>query len=336
VSYGGGPVYQFDAARRPDSEFQPGSLGLLVPGNEGRLLDARRTPMLIVGVDPQEGTFEVEIRAFEDSGAHWSLPFEDIVGYQFAASSQIVSEHLLDHYTQTVRRLDRPLLIDADPEAHAGTLNLLETQRRHAADWLDARDLIAVEVAERIATREGEATCARLLQAYLAELDLLEIDTAFAQRFVSNPRSGELVKGHAIVLAELGLCAFEGKTVRSASLFGGDWSRQRRAQHLIARMAFTRTLWERATPREPPLYRAIASDGALDRRSMSSFVSGTFSLEVATDHFRGGPTTSTAAILRQPLPRQRLLMTFLETPAMNAPFKEAEAVLIGPAGTSLF
>jgi hypothetical protein len=336
VSYGGGPVYQFDAARRPDSEFQPGSLSLLVPGNEGRLLDARRTPMLIVGVDPHEGTFEVEIRAFEDSGAHWSLPLEDVVGYQFGAGSQTASEQLLDLYTETARRLDRPLLIESDHEARASTLKLLDGQRGHAAGWLDARGLIAVEVAERIVTREGEASCARLLHAYLAELDLLEIDTAFAQRLVSNPRSGELVKGHAIVLAELGLCAFEGKAVRSVCLFDGDWSRQRRAQHLIARMAFTRTLWERATPREPPLYRALASDGALDRRSTSSFVSGTFSLDVATDHFRGGPSTSTAAILREPLPRQRLLMTFLETPAMNAPFKEAEAVLIGPAGTSLF
>jgi nucleoside-diphosphate-sugar epimerase len=329
-------VYRFDATRRPDSEFQPGSLSLLVPGNEGRLLDARRTPMRIVGVDPDEGTFELEIRAFEDSGAHWSLPFEDVDGYQFAAGSQAASEQLLDLYTQTARRLDRPLLIDADPEARTSTLNLLDAQRRHAADWLDARGLIAVEVAERIAARDGEATCARLLQAYLAELELLEMDTAFSQIFVSNPRSGELVKGHAIVLAELGLCAFEGKVVRGTDLFDGDWSRQRRAQHLIARMAVTRALWERATPREPPLYRAMASDGTLDRRSASSFVSGTFSLDVATDHFRGGPSTSTAAILRQPLPQQRLLMTFLETPAMNAPFKEAEAVLIGPAGTALF
>lgn len=336
MSSGGTPVYQFDAARRPDSEFQPGSLGLLVPGNEGRLLDARRTPIRIVGVDPHEGMFEVEIRAFEDSGAHWSVPFEDVVGYQFAAGSQTVSEHLRDLYTETARRLDHPLLIEADPEARASTLKLLDGQRGHAAGWLDARGIVAVELAECIPVREGEATCTRLLHAYLAELDLLEIDAAFAQRFVSNPRSGELVKGHAIVLAELGLCPFEGKTVRSARLFDGDWSRQRRAQHLIARMAFTRTLWERATPREPALYRAIASDGALDRRPTSSFVSGTFSLDVATDHFRGGPSTSTAAILRQPLPRQRLLMTFLETPAMNAPFKEAEAILIGPAGTSLF
>jgi hypothetical protein len=336
MSSGAEPVYQFDAGRRPDSEFQPGDLSLLVRGNEGRLLDARRTPMRIVGVDPDEGMFEVEIRAFEDSGARWSVPFEDVVGYQFAAGSQTVSKQLLDAYAETARRLDRPLLIDADPEAHASSLELLDAERRRAADWLGAQGLIGVEVAERIATREGDPTCARLLHAYLAQRDLNEMDSAFAQTFVSNPRSGELVKGHAIVLAELGLCAFEGKAIRGTSLFDADWSRQRRAEHLIARIAFTAALWERATPRKRPLYRAVASDGMLAPRSVSSFISATFSIDVATQHFRGGPTTSTAAILRQPLPEERLLMTFLETPAMNAPFKEAEAVLIGPAGVALF
>ncbi len=336
MSSSGTPVYQSDAARRPDSEYRAGSLSLLVPGNEGRLLDARRTPVRIIGVDPDEGTFELEIRAFEDSGAHWSMPFEDVVGYQFVAGSQTLPDELLDLYAESVRRLDRPLLIDVDPEARASTLDLITAQRRHAAAWLDARGFTGVEVAERITTREGDATCARLLHAYLAELELLEMDSAFSQTFVSNPRSGELVKGHAIVLAELGLCPFEGKVVRGAGLFDGDWSRQRRAQHLIARMAITRALWERATPRELPLYRAMASDGELDRRLTGSFVSGTFSLDVAIAHFRGGPSTSTAALLRQPLPQRRLLMSFLETPAMNAPFKEAEAVLIGPPGPALF
>lgn len=65
-------------------------------------------------------------------------------------------------------------------------------------------------------------------------------------------------------------------------------------------------------------------------------VSATLSIDVAGEHFRGGPSTRTAAILRQPLPHRRLLMTFLETPAMNAPFKEAEAVLVGPVGEALF
>ena len=35
--------------------------------------------------------------------------------------------------------------------------------------------------------------------------DFNPIEEAFAEQYVRNPNSGELVKGHAIVLAELGL-----------------------------------------------------------------------------------------------------------------------------------
>jgi hypothetical protein len=336
MSSAGTPVYQFDPARRPDSEFQPGDLSLLVTGNEGRLLDARRTPIRIVALDPVEGMFAVEILAFEDSGAHWSVPFEDVARYQFAAGSQTVSERQLAIYAETARRLGRPLAIDAEPRARASSLELLAAERERAAAWLDTRGLVGVEAAARIAAREGDPACASLLQSYLSERALAEMDAAFSRTFVSNPRSGELVKGHAIVLAELGLCSFDGRAVRSASLFDGDWGKDRRARHLIARMAFTQALWQRATPREPPLYRAMASDGALEPRSAGSFVSATFSVEVATQHFRGGPSTRTAVILRQPLPVRRLLMTFLETPALNARFKEAEAVLIGEADAASF
>jgi hypothetical protein len=80
----------------------------------------------------------------------------------------------------------------------------------------------------------------------------------------------------------------------------------------------------------------MASDGVLGQRQASSFVSATFSIEIATDHFRGGAGTQTAALLRQPLPQRRNLMTFLETAAMSRQFKEAEAVLIGAPEGGIF
>ena len=39
----------------------------------------------------------------------------------------------------------------------------------------------------------------------MTEKGLWDIEEAFAEQYVRNPNSGELVKGHAIVLAELGL-----------------------------------------------------------------------------------------------------------------------------------
>ena len=38
----------------------------------------------------------------------------------------------------------------------------------------------------------------------MTERGLAALDRDFTETFVSNPNSGELVKGHAIVLAELG------------------------------------------------------------------------------------------------------------------------------------
>src|SRR5664279_2782326 len=64
----GRDIYQSDPGRRPDSEFTRGEPRYLVVGNAARLLDARRTPVMITGLDLEEGLFEVEIKAFEDRG----------------------------------------------------------------------------------------------------------------------------------------------------------------------------------------------------------------------------------------------------------------------------
>jgi hypothetical protein len=162
------------------------------------------------------------------------------------------------------------------------------------------------------------------------------MDGHFARVFVSNPASGEVVKGHAIVLAELGLCPYGGKVVRDPDLFAGPWSKARRAEHLLARMAFTQELWFRVGAADLPLYRAAATDGPLPERRPASFVSATFSREVAEAHFTGGPATRVAVLWRQSVPLDRLLMTFLETEAMNLAFKEAEAVVIGDPGNRAF
>jgi hypothetical protein len=80
----------------------------------------------------------------------------------------------------------------------------------------------------------------------------------------------------------------------------------------------------------------MASEGPLRKPAQSSFVSATFSLEVATAQFEGGPTTKAAVLWRQDVPVTRLVMTFLETREMSRRFKEAEAVLIGGPGGEAF
>lgn len=153
---------------------------------------------------------------------------------------------------------------------------------------------------------------------------------------MTNPRAGEIVKGHAIVLAELGLCAYRGKAPRDPDLLAGPWSRPRRADHLLWCLAFTHALWLSLDRRELTLYRAAATDGAFQPPRPVTLISATFSREVADSHFQGGPTTRVAVLWRQRVPVERALMTFLETQAMNQRFHEAEAILLADPSNGAF
>ena len=58
-----------------------------------------------------------------------------------------------------------------------------------------------------------------------------------------------------------------------------------------------------------------------------TFVSATFSVEVARSHFEIGGAGATRLLMHQPVPVERLFMTYHETAAMNEQFKEAEVVM---------
>lgn len=156
------------------------------------------------------------------------------------------------------------------------------------------------------------------------------MDHAFAAQYVSNPWSGDLVKGHAIVAGELGLAAYHGKVVRDPDCFAGEWSKARRGEHLLVRLALSAELWSRTGQSEVRLYRGMTSETALVARPPAVFVSATFSEEVAEEQFRGGPRTRSAALYRQTIPIERIFMSFWETPALGSAYREAEALLIGP------
>jgi hypothetical protein len=77
-------MYQADPGALPDDRFSPGGLGWLVARNDGRLLDARRTPVRVTAIDLHRGFFETEIAAFEDKGARWLVPLEEVTRFQFS------------------------------------------------------------------------------------------------------------------------------------------------------------------------------------------------------------------------------------------------------------
>ena len=235
-------IYEDDPDRAPDDAFVPGTLRHLVAGNTGRLLDARRTPVTIAGVDVATGQFDLRIGAFEDSGAVWRLPFEDAGRFQFGHDAALADEDALRALEQAARRFDRPL----------------------------------------------------------------------------------------DVAAELGLAPYHGKVVRDPATFDGGWSKERRAEHLLVRLALTRQLWSGAGVARVELFRGAAGGGTRRRARPSTFLSATFSRAVAEEHFAGGPRARWAELATSRVPVERLLMTFWETAALNEPYAEAEAVMLGP------
>jgi hypothetical protein len=325
-------IYASDPNQAPDSDFVPGELRHLVTGSPGRLRDARRTPITVTGVRPGVGAFEVEVGAFEDAGARWELSLEEISRFQFARGGPVASPETVVELDNALRRFDRALVIDPDPAARQETLRRIDRVRVDVRIELPA----PLDLAARVRARAGDPELFALLDEFIADRDVADLERRFTSAFVSNPRSGEFVKGHAIVLAELGLCPYRGKIVRDPGVFEGAGRKERRAEHLVARLAFTYELWSAIGEQTVTLYRGAAVEGQLPEPSLSSFVSATFSHDVAAAHFEGGPTTRTAVLWRQRVPVARLLMTFLETRAMNGRFREAEALLVGDPANRAF
>lgn len=332
----GAAIYRFDPDALPDSHFAPGELRYLVVGNRGRLLDARRTPITITAVDPDTGGFELEIGAFEDAGARWELPLQEVHRFQFAPTSRTASLQAVAELVRAAASFDRELVVDCDPAKRRETLHRIAAERQTLRDELAEGTRKQIDLQRHIAEREGDEKLYNLFDATMATHGVADLDERFTTAFVSNPRSGEFVKGHAIVLAELGLCPYRGQIVRNPEVFAGRLSKARREQHLIARLAFTQELWASIGRGSVTLYRGMATDGLLREPAPSSFVSATFSLEVARAQFEGGPTTKAAVLWRQDVPVTRLVMTFLETREMSRRFKEAEAVLVADPATPAF
>lgn len=329
-------VYQFDRDSAPDTDYVPGALSRLVVGNHGRLLDARRTPVRITGVSPQTGAFEIEILAFEDAGARWELGLEEVARFQFAHDATVAAAADERELAAAKERFDAEIVIEADLAALGRTSEAIELERRRVRELLDRDEpLGALDLSAHIETRAGHPETTAAVHELLAGRGLADLDERFAAAFVSNPRAGELVKGHAIMLAELGLCRYQGPIVRDQRAFE-SWPKDARAEHIILRLALMREIYTPLTDGSISLFRAAAHEGPPPARHPQSFVSATFSREVAEDHFAGGPRTTTAMMWRQLTPAERLFMTFLETPALNRQFQEAEAILIGDPGNGAF
>jgi hypothetical protein len=324
-----GHPYQHDPEMAPDSAFEPGRLAHLVVGNEGRLLDARRTPVRVVGLRPELAFFEVEVLAFEDRGARWELPIDDVDRFQFAHDSTQADAATVAQYEDVNRRFDSMVEIPIVEDRRADTMVRLAREREAAAVWFEEHSVWArTDRSLPLRALTGDPRLFEDLATFFASRGLTTIETAFTGRYVSNPSAGEEVKGHAVVAAELGLAAYRGPAIRDPASFDGDWSRERRAEHLLARLAFVSALFTVAGRPVVELYRGLSFDGPVNWRPAGTFVSATFHRPIAEAQAELGPNRSAGVLFIQRVQVERLLMTYFETTAMNTPFQEAEAVVL--------
>ncbi len=326
-------MYQHDPDRAPDSDFVSGCLAHLVCGNSGRMLDHRRTPVCVVGVHPDQALFELEVMAFEDKGARWRIPMEMVERFQFVRDSTLAEAV---PFEAAVARCDQALVIEADPSERDRTEAAIGALQVEAAAWLDSQSAhFAQADGIDLSRPSGEPLLYRDLSRWIAANESTLLETAFSTAWVSNPWPLGPVFGHRIVLAEMGLCSFVGKVVREPDLFSGVASREARAQHIKARLAFLRAVFARAGYDEVVLYRGMSYHGALRPPTEGRLVSSTFRRDLANAFFDALPEGS-GVLYRQVVPVRRLFMTFVETEAMNRQFLESEALLLGESDNLAF
>jgi hypothetical protein len=330
-------VYESDPDKAPDSDFVPGLLRLIRVGNEGRMLDPRRTPVTVVGIHAQIGMFELEVSAFEDKGARWRLPLEDVGKFQFAHGSPEAGASEIEVFEQAVVRFDKSVTIEADPAVAVVTRARLEDESRRASAWLrESSEFFATGRALPIDSGDGDPLLFSDLARYLDTHGVADLEREVAETYVSNPHSGEVLKGHRIVLAEMGLVGYRGKIVRDPDTFTGRWAKNNRERHIVARLGFVRAMLGMAGLERIVLYRSLSFEGQPRGRNDATFVSSTFSRRLAESWLDTDEQRYTVVMTRQPVAVERVFMTFLETAAMNSRFREAEAVLLADEATQQF
>ena len=330
-------IYEYDPRMKPDAEFEPGVLEHIAVGNRGRLLDPRRTPVSIAAVDLDTGQFHVRIEHFEDRGALWEIPLESVKRFQFERAARRIGAADVAAFRAIIERFDRPLRVPCDAAARDRTLARIAARRTEAGAWLERHSgFLGAGGCLDFSARTGPPALADDFAAFLRERELSGMEDAFATRYVSNPRSGELVKGHRVVCAELGLVPFDGTVVRDRRLFDAPWTRARRAEHIEHRAAFVQALFAACGHEYVTLHRGLASEGPPTPPLNHTFVSATFNVEVARGLMGARDTTRTGVLLSQPVPIGRVFMTYFETAAMNRKFHEAEAVLFWEGGNTVF
>lgn len=309
----------------------------LVPGQTLYLRDPRNTPVKVRSCAPATGAFVVCVSAFEDTGAEWVLPLWDVAKFRVGKDAQQLQTHETNILVRSVAEFDRTIQIPADPDMQRATGLEISGRQNDIAAALDQNfpdlpsNITAFTSGKKPCDQWGAA-----LQSILITRGVLDLDREFARQYASNPHAGEIIKGHRIVLAELGLVPYQGHIVRDPATFEGRWAKPHRRNHILTRLAFMRAMLSKLGLPEVPLYRTVYSDTELRQPENRGFVSSTLCREVAATLLASGQKKRVSATFWQRVDMDRVFMSYFETPQLSQKYQEAEVILLFDEANTVF
>ena len=312
-----------------DDNFDTGTLAHLVVGNEGRVLDGRRTPGFIEDYDEESAMFVWRITAFEDAGKCWEIPAEQINCYQFRKGSPLLSKSEVSSITEQCQRLNQVLSIPKSDKTQAATEEAIAERERIACEWITLNSVFYNSGGKfDFNTKEGDKLLFADLEHYLHEDGLYELERTTAEQYLLNPYSGEWIKAMKITMAEMGLIAYNGAYTRKKETFLGIGTMENRINYILARTAFVRSIFKLKGITEIPLFRGMSSEIDFYKTSQT-LVSTTLSADTAMNFadIKQSSKARSAYLVKFTCPVDKLFMTFFETRQFNERYKEQEAVI---------
>ena len=324
-------VHQSEKNPRPDDEFIPGEIELLVEGNRCRALDGRRTPGVIERYFPDSAMFRWRIIKYEDEGNYWDLPAERVCQMQFEPDAARLPAQLVSDVKEKIEFFQKPLVIKAEESQRLATEGHVQEITKQAQGCLQEESTFFQDPNPSLdfSSRQGSKALADDLKRYMSAMGLSLQEASTAEGMVLNPYAGEWNKGMEIAFAELGLTSYQGTIPRTADIFKGPGRRTERKRYIIHRLAFVRAFMALLDIAEVVVYRGMASERDWAERART-LLSCTFSLEVAKAfcHFERDDKYRISYLVKLKVPVDKLFMTHWETTAMNQQYHEAEVLVI--------
>lgn len=312
-----------------DSNFDTGTLAHLVIGNEGRVLDGRRTPGFIEDYDKDSAMFIWRITAFEDAGKCWEIPAEQINCYQFRKGCPLLSQAEVSSIFERCEQFKQAYVVPRSGEALALTEAAIAKYEHIAREWIARNSVFYNSDCQfDFCAKEGNKLLFDDLEHYMLELGLYDLEKTTAEQYLLNPYSGEWIKAMKIVMAEMGLIAYNSTCTRKKETFLGVGTKENRNNYIIARIAFVRSIFKMRGITEIPLFRGMSSEKDF-YETPETLVSATFSADTAIEFTDVKQLTKarSAYFVKFTCPVDKLFMSFFETRQFNERYKEQEAVI---------